>query len=87
MKESAPIFFLEVPTQFKHVLEKLLQILVTISHYSLRGGYPMPLLAVHKRVELKRKKGKILARMARRLLQEQGVEISPGFHELRKVVF
>jgi len=79
-------FFVEVPLQFKERIDEITQLLSSFSYFSLRKGYPFPLYAVHKKVELKKKYAKSLARtlknMARKDLKEDyGILFEDKFRE------
>ncbi|MBD3213359.1 MAG: hypothetical protein GF311_12190, partial [Candidatus Lokiarchaeota archaeon] len=51
-------FFIEIPSYFRKNLEEILKIFNAICYYSLKPGYPMPLYAAHKKVELNKKRSK-----------------------------
>jgi len=63
-------FFVEAPMQFKNELDNISQILSSISYYSLRPGYPFPLYVAHKKVEMKKKYSKNLARILRNIARK-----------------
>ena len=79
-------FFVEVPLQFKERIDEITQLLSSFSYFSLRKGYPFPLYSAHKKVELKKKYAKSLARtlknMARKDLKEDyGILFEDKFRE------
>jgi hypothetical protein len=51
-------FFLELPIYFREEINEILKIFNAICYYSLKPGYPMPLYAAHKKVELNKKRSK-----------------------------
>lgn len=63
-------FFVETPLQFKNRLDEITQILSSFSYYSLRQGYPFPLYVAHKKVEMKKKYSKNLARILRNVARK-----------------
>lgn len=63
-------FFVEVPMQFKNKIDDITQLLSSFSYYSLRPGYPFPLYVAHKKVELKKKYSKSLARILRNMARK-----------------
>lgn len=48
-------FFIEIPSHFEERIDEIMQLISSLSYYSLRRGYPLPLYAAHKKVELKKK--------------------------------
>ena len=52
------VFFCEIPKYFQNQLEDILKIFSAICYYSLKPGYPMPLFAAHKKVELNKRNTK-----------------------------
>ena len=79
-------FFVEAPMQFKDKIDEISQLLSSFSYYSLRQGYPFPLYIAHKKVELKKKYAKSLARilknMARKDLKgDYNLLFSDKFHD------
>jgi len=53
-REQRP-FFVEIPSKFIDRIKEITRTLSAFSYYSLRPGYPFPLYAAHKKVELKKK--------------------------------
>ena len=51
-------FFIEMPAYFKDMMEKILDIFSAICFFSLKPGYPMPLFAAHKKVELNKRRSR-----------------------------
>jgi hypothetical protein len=85
IKSERP-FFVEVPMQFKNNIDEITQLLSSFSYYSLRKGYPFPLYAAHKKVELKKKYAKSLARILRNMARKDlkndyDLLFSDKFHE------
>lgn len=79
-------FFVEIPLHFKDRIDDITQLLSSFSYFSLRKGYPFPLYAAHKKVELKKKYAKNLARtlknMARKDLEgDYGLLFEDKFRE------
>lgn len=67
-------FFIEIPMYFKKQIKEIMQIISSFSYYSLKRGYPFPLYAAHKKVELKKKNARnysyMLKNLARKGLNE-----------------
>jgi len=59
--ENTPIFFIEMPAQFKNDIDKLTRILSSFSTYSIIEGYPQPLYIAHKKAKMNH--GKIFSRI------------------------
>lgn len=60
-------FFIEVPMQFKDRIDDITSMLSSFSYYSLRMGYPFPLYAAHKQVELNKSYARNIARVLKNI--------------------
>jgi hypothetical protein len=60
-------FFVEVPMQFKNKIDEITSMLSSFSYYSLRMGYPFPLYAAHKQVELNKNYARNISRILKNI--------------------
>ena len=70
VKDQRP-FFVEIPSKFKDRIDEITTILSSTSYFSLRPGYPFPLYAAHKRVELKKKYCRNMATILRNIASKE----------------
>ncbi len=70
IKEQKP-FFVEIPSKFINRIDEITRILSALSYYSLRPGYPFPLYAAHKKVELKKKYCRNIANILRNIASKE----------------
>jgi len=70
VREQRP-FFVEIPSKFMGRIDEITRILSAFSYYSLRQGYPFPLYAAHKKVELKKKYCRNIATILRNIASKE----------------
>jgi len=69
-REQRP-FFVEIPSKFIGGIDEITRTLSAFSYYSLRPGYPFPLYAAHKKVELKKKYCRNIATILRNIASKE----------------
>jgi len=85
IKEQRP-FFVEIPSKFIDRIDEITRTLSAFSYYSLRPGYPFPLYAAHKKVELKKRYCSNIAKILRNIASKEFkddyiVVFEPKFHD------
>jgi len=68
-------FFFEFPKYFEKDLEEILKIFTSLCYFSLKPGYPMPLFAAHKKVELNKRKSKRKLTLIKYLIRTQDPDL------------
>lgn len=68
-------FFIEIPVFFSAELNDIINIFTSICYFSVKPGYPMPLFAAHKKVELNKGRTKYKLNLIKYLVRMKDMQL------------